>query len=447
MRQHHRYAKRRFDALRHAAQGCAVARELAADNAQDAALEAEEEGELGFALFNPANPGSPHPAELAGDAALRSAGSPRRRLGSPRRSAPAHTVSRFAFLPPRALRTPSPNPAINPTDSETCTASELGELGWGARPAAGARRSNPGHLGLELGPRAGHGAAARFYSFDGSVSVFGGGAFGSAAGESGLGSDSEGETDGATSGFEPMEIPGSSPSLVPGPSKPAAGPAWLWSAQYAPGGPDSERDGVASSFSTVRSAPIAGRSCGPAGSGLRNAAGPSPQGPAAQCPVQPECAGAPGASGSSSAALANAGFPAGLPLLHASSGAGPDLGAEGVDGAAPYDDGYQSSSEDSDEPRGGARGTRWAWLGRGSSAGSQPSSSQNPNPDHTIDPRAGSLPACGALVAEPACAAAQSGGGGDQGGTALGRKWLPSPSMWSAVRQRIARRRASQGGS
>ena len=442
---------RRADAAGHAAQVCAVARELAADDAHDTVMEAEEEAELGFAPLRPAHPSSPHPAGFPGTPP-RAAGSPRHRLSSPRRSAPALTVSRFAFSPPRALRAPFPNPATHVTDSETCTASELGELGWAARPAAGARRSYPGQSGLGFGLQAGH---ARFHSYSGACGVFGGGAFGSAAGESGLGSDSDGETDGATSAFEPMGHPGANPGLGPGPSGPGGGPAWPWGARNAaPGRPDSEAEDAAGGLSSARSAPLAGSSCGPARPCSSAAAGlsaPPPQGFAAEPgPVQPEFARAPRAPGSlGGAALAHAGCPAEELLGHASSGPGPGLGLEGAGGAAPDDDGYQSSSEDSDEPRGGARGARWAWLGRGSSAGSQtlPATQPNPNPNPTSDPRADSLSACDALGSEPACAAAKKGGGGAQGGTAGGLGWLPTPSIWSSVRQRIARRRASQGGS
>ena len=437
--------------MRHAAQVCAVARELAADDAHDTLMEAEEEAELGFAPLRAAHPGSPHPAGFPG-APPRGAGSPRRRLSSPRRSAPALTVSRFAFSPPRALRAPFPNPGTNPTDSETCTASELGELGWAARPEAGARRSYPGQSGPGLGLRAGH---ARFHSYSGSCGVFGGGAFGSAAGESGLGSDSDGETDGATSAFEPLGNPGANPGLGPGSSEPGGGPAWgAWGSRHAaPGRPDSEADDAAAGFSTARSAPLAGSFCGPARPFSSAAAGPNApnlhSAAAVPGPVQPECAGTSRAPGSLGGALAHAGCPAEQPLGHASSGPGLGLGAEGAGSVALDDDGYQSSSEDSDEPRGGARGARWAWLGRGSSAGSQtlPAPKANPNKGPASVPRADSLSACDALGAEPGCAAARQGGGGAQGGTAGGLGWLPTPSIWSSVRQRIARRRASQGGS
>lgn len=447
---HYTVNERRADAVSHVTQVCAVAGELAADDAHDTLMEAEEEAELGVAPLRPVHPGSPHPADFPG-APPRSTGSPRRRLSSPRRSAPALTVSRFAFSPPRALRAPFPNPATNVTDSETCTASELGELGWAARPAAGARRSHPGQSGLGLGLQAGH---ARFHSYSGSCGVFGGGAFGSAAGESGLGSDSDGETDGATSAFEPMGHPGAKPGLGPGPSEPGGGPAWPWGGHHAAlGRPDSEAEDAAAGFSTVRSAPLTGSSCGPARPCSSAAAGPSappPQGCAAvPGPVQPVRAGASCAPGGLGGALAHAGCPAKEPLGHASSGPGPGLRLEGAGGAALDDDGYQSSSEDSDEPRRGARGARWAWLGRGSSAGSQtlPAPKPNPDKDPATVPRADSLSACDALGAEPGCAAAQQGGGGAQGGTAGGLGWLPTPSIWSSVRQRIARRRASQGGS
>lgn len=424
-------------------QVCAVARDVAAD---DTALDPDEESEAGFSNPGPSRPSLPADADLAGGACLRSKGDPSQCLGSPRQAAtrgggdaPVPVVSRFAFAPPRALR--SRYPAANPTDSETCTASELGELGWrGARPPLSGRRTTGPEIGLGFGldTSSGFGRLPRSFSF---------GAFGSGAGgDSGLGSDSEGETDTATSASGASRNPKASPG-------PHTCPAWLRPTQLARARcQDSEAEDVIRNpdpgSSPARSALLADADCG-ARFGAGASAGPyasAARGGAlvpgcAQPSVSTRAASTWTGSGGDAPAE---GSPGGAPTHAATVQAAPlpqpkiGLPQEGSACAREErveEDGYEESSEDSDNAgaRGGTR--RWGWLGRASSGAAQ---SQGSSELHGAG--SGGVDGPG----EPADGVPLRGAG-LEGGVGLGLGWLQAPSLWQSVRQRVARRRRSQG--
>ena len=379
-----------------AVQVCAVARDLANgaaglgadDDACSAAL-----GGFG------APPRAADAVQLSDGVSSRGAGGATRRLGSPRRSAPAgrlwddapagpRTVSRFAFSPPRALRARPPDP----TDSETCTASELGELGWRAAGLAGGRRV-PGLRpcpGFLRGSLSGLDPPLRAYSF---------GALGSGAGgDSGLGSDSDGETEGGASAAEgPREPAGGAGAALSAPAAPAAGAAPAAAQSGALGGGAALADDASS--------------CPRSRLGGRPAAG----------------AGA---------------APAPLPSLPAGADAA-------LDGAV--EDGYEESSEDSDDPGGrgvaGRARSALTWLARSSSGGtwrapawgSPPQAGAAAPAGPRAQPAAAHAPAA---TAAPAAADDSDAEGGP--GPAPGSAWLQTPSLWRSVRRRLARRRSSQ---
>lgn len=399
-----------------AVQVCAVARDLANgaaglgadDDACSAAL-----GGFG------APPRAADAVQLSDGVSSRGAGGATRRLGSPRRSAPAgrlwgdapagpRTVSRFAFSPPRALRARLPDP----TDSETCTASELGELGWRAAGLAGGRRV-PGLRpcpGFLRGSLSGLDPPLRAYSF---------GALGSGAGgDSGLGSDSDGETEGGASAAEgPRELAGGA----------SAAPAWLRRGAAA-----SVRANGAGAAHSAPAAPAAGAAPAAAQSGALGD-GAALADDASSCP-RSRLGGRPAAAAGAA--------PAPLPSLPAGADAA-------LDGAV--EDGYEESSEDSDDPGGrgvaGRARSALTWLARSSSGGtwrapawgSPPQAGAAAPAGPRAQPTAAHAPAA---TAAPAAADDSDAEGGP--GPAPGSAWLQTPSLWRSVRRRLARRRSSQ---
>jgi len=419
---------------RRAVQVCAVARDLA-NGAAGLGADADDACSAALGGFGAPPRSAGAGAELSDGAGSRGVDGPARRPGSPRRSALAgrlwddapagpRTVSRLAFSPPRALRAR----LSDPTDSETCTASELGELGWRAAGLAGGRRVP----GLGPGPGFLHGGLSgldpplRAYSF---------GALGSGAGgDSGLGSDSDGETEGGASAAEGAREPAGSPS---------GAPAWL--RRGAAAGARADGAGAA------RRAPAAAAAAGPP-------AGWAAPAPAAAAGAAPAAAQSSVLAGGAALADDGAAWPrsrlGGRPAAAAGSalaGAAPlPAGADAApDGAV--EDGYEESSEDSDDPGGrGVAGTARSaltWLARSSSGGTWRAPAWGSPPQAGAAAPAGpcAQPAAAAAAA-PAAAVAPAADSDAEGGPgpAPGTAWLQTPSLWRSVRRRLARRRSSQ---